>query len=367
MILPRPLRRSRGYSRISLSDRVQRLLVRVLARLPGSVQVRLSGRPPTVVDGQALDPQLQFVISVRRRRNPYGYVEPTVEEGRARLRHETAVFGVPRTAVGSVRDFTISGDGGPLRVRHYAPLAGDKRPRPLTVFLHGGGFAVGDLDTHDEPCRLLCRNGDTHVLSVDYRLAPEHPFPAALDDTLTALQWAQANAGSLGADPTRVALGGDSAGGNLTAVASRLAARERRPPVAQLLIYPATDSETPRPSQALFGHGYLLDQRDREAFSGLYLCGTGLSGTDPRVSPLLAEDLGELPPALVVIAGFDILRDEGDAYAEALRAAGTSVRTIREPGLSHAFLNMTAVVPAAHRATVAIGEAWRAMLAELER
>jgi acetyl esterase len=348
-------------TRIRLSHHLQRLLARGLARLPARVQWRLSGEPPVVADGLTLDPHVQLIRALRRRRGAPGLCEPTPEAARARFRRESLAFSVPLTPVGAVRDFQIPGEAGPLRVRHYAP-AGAPGPQPLTVYLHGGGFVIGDLDTHDEPCRLLCRYADVHVLSVEYRLAPEHPFPAALHDARAALRWAQANAASLGADPARVALGGDSAGGNLAAVEARLAKEEGRAPAAQLLIYPATDSETPRPSQAAFGAGYFLTQADRDAFSRHYLHGTGVRGTDPRVSPLRAPDLSGLPPALVVTAGFDMLRDEGDAYAAALEAAGTPTRLLRVPGQGHGFIHMTGVNPDARAAMVRVAKEWRALL-----
>ena len=345
---------------ISVGERAQYLVARALSRLPGRLQSLLAGGRVTV-DGMTLDPGVQLVRTVRRLRHRHGLTEPTVERGRARFRRENLVFRGPPTPVRAVRDFTIPGDAGPLPVRHYAPVADGTQP--LVVYLHGGGFTIGDLDTHDEACRILCREGRVHVLSVDYRLAPEHPFPAALDDTMAALRWAQANAATLGA--RAVAIGGDSAGGNLAAVAARLAARAGTPPVAQLLVYPVTDrGHAATRSQALFGEGYFLDTRDREAFNRHYLHGAAVAGDDPRVAPLRARDLHGLPPALVVTAGFDILRDEGGAYAEALRAAGTVARQRRFAGLVHGFIHMTGVARAPREATAAIAREWRALLDE---
>jgi acetyl esterase len=349
---------------LRLADRVERLISRVLVRLPPRVQVLLSGEPPVAVDGQTLDPHVQLVRALRRWRKAGGLCEPTPEQARARFRREALLFRGPVTAVGAVRDFAIPGPAGPLRVRHYAP-AGSER-QPLTVYLHGGGYVIGDLDTHDEPCRVLCGHAGVHLLSVDYRLAPEHPFPAALDDALAALRWAQAHATEFGADPGRVAIGGDSAGANLAAVVSRLTARER-PPYAQLLIYPPTDSETKRRSQALFSEGWFLSQADRDAFADHYLSGSGATGSDPRVSPLLAADHSGLAPALVVTAGFDILRDEAEAYHEALVAAGTTARLTRIPAHPHGFLHMTGVSPGARAALVQVGRDWRALLDGIHR
>jgi acetyl esterase len=344
---------------LRLVDRIERFAARMLVRLPGHLHVRLSGEPPVSVDGLTLDPHAQLVRTLRRRRNKHGLCEPTVPQGRARYRRESILFRGPVTQVAAVQDYTIPGPGGPLRVRHYAPAA--EGPRPLTVYLHGGGFVIGDLDTHDEACRILCRHGDVHVLAVDYRLAPEHPFPAALDDTFAALRWAQAHAAELGADPGRVAIGGDSAGANLATVVS-IQTRADAPPAAQLLIYPVTDSKNTRPSQQLFGEGYFLTNADRAAFTHHYLGGTGTAERDWRVSPLYADDLGGLAPALVVTAGFDMLRDEGEAYADALRSAGTTVRLTRVDAHGHGFVHMTGVSPGAREAMVQAARDWRALL-----
>jgi acetyl esterase len=271
------------------------------------------------------------------------------------------VFGGPRTPVGAVRDFEIQGGGGRLRVRHYAPPRGPAAGRDLLVYLHGGGFVIGDLETHDEACHLLCLHASTHVLSVDYRLAPEHPFPAGLEDALAAFRWARGNAASLGADPARVSVGGDSAGGNLAAVVAQVSAREA-PPVAQLLIYPATDGAREYRSKELFGRGFFLDRTDCEDFLRHYAESAGVSGEDPRVSPLRARDLSGLAPALVVTAGFDVLRDEGDAYARALAGAGCRVAPLRFPALAHGFINMTGVCPSTRAALVEVARGWRALL-----
>jgi acetyl esterase len=344
---------------LRLSERVERFAARVLVRLPGHWHVRLSGEPPVTADGLTLDPHVQLVRMLRKRRGHPGLCKPDVQAGRARYRRESLLFRGPVTPVGSVRDFTLPGPGGPLPVRHYAPAAAG--PQPLTVYVHGGGFTIGDLDTHDEACRILCAEGRVHVLAVDYRLAPEHPFPAALDDARAALRWAQAHAAELGADPARVAIGGDSAGGNLAAVIA-LETRDDAPPAAQLLIYPATDAKNTRPSQQLFGEGYFLDDADRADFTRYYLGGTGVGERDWRVSPLYAGDHGGLAPALVVTAGFDMLRDEGEAYAQALRAAGSPVYLARVDAHGHGFLHMTGISPGARQAMVQVGRDWRQVL-----
>ncbi|HEX8068457.1 MAG TPA: alpha/beta hydrolase [Pyrinomonadaceae bacterium] len=350
-------------ARATSAGRAERLAARALGRLPAWLQLRLSGQPQIVVDEQRLDPQVQLLLALHRKRRPHGLCHPNPPQARARFRRDILATTGPLTPVGTVRDLELPGAGVPLRARHYAPPVSVDQHCDLLVYLHGGGFVIGDLDTHDEPCRLLCRHAATHVLSVAYRLAPEHPFPAALDDTLAALRWAQDNAAALGAQTARVALGGDSAGANLATVAARRAARAGHPPAAQLLIYPATDAATPRASQELFGAGFFLDRADCDAFFHHYTAGTGVADDDPRVSPLRARDHSWLPPTLLVTAGFDVLRDEGEAYAAALRAAGTPVRSRRFPALGHGFINMTGVAPAARQATIEIAHAWRALLA----
>jgi acetyl esterase len=346
-----------------LSQRAQLVAARLVGHLPDRIKIRLSGEPSVIVDGQQLDPQLQFLRSVSRRRRVRGLIEPSIAAGRERYRRETRAFRGPTTTVAEVRDFDIPGPTSSLRVRHYAPLAaaGDA-PAPLTVYLHGGGFVIGDLDTHDEPSRILCRHAGVHVLSVEYRLAPEHPFPAAVDDAREAFAWARTHAASLGADPGLVAIAGDSAGANLATVVSHLTSRDPHGPVAQLLIYPATDIVTERRSHRLFGDGFFLTMADCEAFFRCYTGGAGARDDDPRLSPLLADDLSKLPPALIVTAGFDPLRDEGDAYAHALESAGTSVRVHRFPGLGHGFIHMTGVCPAARQAMLAIARGWRVLM-----
>jgi acetyl esterase len=343
----------------TFKERLQGFTGRSLGRLPTRLQLRLSRHPPVEVDGQRLDPSLQLILALNRKRKRHGLCEPDPATARARFRREVLIYRGAEPRVGGVRDFEIPGEAGPLRVRHYAPT---KASGDLLVYLHGGGFVIGDLETHDEPCRLLCLHARTHVLSVEYRLAPEHPFPAGLNDALAALRWAQENAARLGAEPARVSVGGDSAGGNVAAVVAQLAAAER-PPAAQLLIYPATDAVNgERPSKKLFGRGFFLARTDCEDFSRHYAEGTGVRREDPRVSPLRAADLSGLAPTLLATAGFDYLRDEGDAYAEKLRQAGNVVVWRRFTSLGHGFINMTGVCPAARAALVELARDWRALI-----
>jgi acetyl esterase len=354
---------------LSLRERIEGEVARLSGALPARLQLLLAGGKPVRVDGEVLDPGVQLALrslalqgmkSVSGAEAP---VDPEPDTVRASSHRMAIVTNRRPTPVGSVRELQARGADGPLRARHYGPSdAGG--PHPLLVFIHGGGMVIGDLETHDEPCRLLCRHGAMHVLSIEYRLAPEHPFPAPVEDSLAAFRWAAAHAAELGADPDRVAIGGDSAGGNLSAVVSQLAARDGGPaPALQLLIYPNTTYVHRPGGDPRFGHGFLLTDDDRRWFDGHYLRGTGTEPSDPRVSPLLAEDLTGVAPAIVVTAAFDMLRDEGERYADALREAGVRVVKHRAAGMIHGFIQMT-MLRGPRDATVELAGMARAALAK---
>jgi acetyl esterase len=347
---------------LTLGERLQQRAVRALGALPPNVQVRLSGRPPVRIDGDTLAPQVQLTLALleRRREPPPETLSPA--QARAQRRRLAAILAGKPTEVGAVADVDLEADV-PLRARHYAPSEVDE-PHPMLVYYHGGGFTYGDLDTHDALCRILCKHAGAHVLAIAYRLAPEHPFPAPVEDARAALRWAHQHAALLGADPSRIGVGGDSAGGNLAAVVSQLAARDGGPaPVLQLLIYPATDFTRRRRSRDLFGEGFLLSNAEMDWFEDNYLGPERTHASDPRASPLLADDKSNLAPAYVVTAAFDPLRDEGEEYAAALRAAGTPVVLRRFPGFIHAFVAGAGVSRPAHDAVVEIAGATRAMFA----
>jgi acetyl esterase len=338
-----------------LYARAEFAIARGLFNLPSSWQVRISGRPALALDGQQLHPDMQLLLATLRWRGQEPSLSAArVEIARANMREATTRF-ADAPAVGAVRNFTIPGPGGRLRVRHYAPVG--SAPAPLLVYLHGGGFALGDLDTHDLPCRLLCRHADTHVLSIDYRLAPEHPYPAALEDGHAALRWAAEHAAELGADPQRLAIGGDSAGANLSTVIARDGGPRLQ---AQLLIYPCTDMLGQWPSRKLFADGMILTSRDMDWFNMLYV--QDMPRDEPRISPLRAADLARLPQALLVTAGFDPLRDEGEAYAGALRRAGNHVISWRERGLLHGYVNYAGLSRESRSAVKRIGSALSELL-----
>jgi len=265
----------------------------------------------------------------------------------------------PPDPVARVEDCTIPGPAGAIPVRIYTP-EGDG-PFPVLVFFHGGGWVICTLDTHDGLCRALANGAGCVVVSVDYRLAPEHRFPAATEDCFAATQWVAAHAGDLRADPARVAVGGDSAGGNLTAVVTQVARAHGGPPLAfQLLIYPAVDfrRETGYPSMADNDQGYVLDRAAMEWFTNHYLR-SDADRTNELASPLLATDLRGLPPALVITAEYDPLRDEGEAYARRLHDAGVPVTVRRYAGMMHGFFGMIAQFDTAKEAVAEAGAALR--------
>ena len=352
-------------ARLAVLNASSAVMLRLLPRLPDGVKRTLLGRRTMTIDGNTLDTTLQFMLAAQRSAGVDSLVASSdVAVARTQLRKLSAMIRA-RIAV-DVRNTSIPGPAGSIPVRHYAPAdrVGD-RPAPLLVFFHGGGFVVGDLDTHDELCRLLCRDAGVHVLAIDYRLAPEHPAPAAIEDCYAAYRWALAHAAELGADPARVAVGGDSAGGNLSAVTSQLARNDGiAPPCLQLLLYPVTDFANDTRSKTLFADGYFLTKSDMDFFRDHYLAGSTLDTADPRISPLLADDLSGLPPAIVLTGGFDPLRDEGNAYAEALAAAGVPVDHRQFGPLVHAFANF---FPLGGASATAMAEVVSAVRAHLSR
>ncbi len=346
-----------------LVDRLASALVARLTALPDRVQLLLSGGAPIVRDGHPLAPDVQFILASEARRNGAAAMDLSDPGAlRRQQRRSASLAGGRPVKVGAVRDLVIDGGAGTIRARHYAPALGEGAP--LLVFLHGGGFVFGDLDTHDAPCRVLCRHGGMHVLAIDYRLAPEHPFPAALDDARAALRWAQAHAAELGADPSRIGIGGDSAGANLSAAVSQIALADGGPaPLCQMLIYPAVDRTRPYRSLELFDEGFFLTGASIRWFHEQYVGSTGVPKHDPRIGPLHAASFAGLPPALVVTAGFDPLRDEGEAYAAALNAAGVTAVVRRFESLVHGFFNMVGISPTSRDAVIEIAGATRTLFA----
>lgn len=336
-------------------DRTLHHLLRALPRLPASVAQALAGRPVHNARGDRLDPHTHLLLVLERTFGK-GYQGTEVHAIRRNMRTSVGISQGPPTAVQSCEDIVVDSN---LPARLYRPA--QTRP-PWLLYLHGGGWAAGDLDTHDRFCRRLCREGRLLVVSLDYRLAPEFPFPAAVHDTARAWAWLAAHAERLGGDPARGAVGGDSAGGNLSAV---LCQRQRDglvdgpTPLAQLLIYPSTDFRRLEASHNEFAHGFMLDAESIDTYRDTYAAPDIL---DPVASPGLHPDLSGLPPAVVVPADFDPLRDEGERYARALAAAGTAVQVVQGTGLVHGFCQMDAIVPAADRVCAEMVAAVAALL-----
>lgn len=266
--------------------------------------------------------------------------------------------------IGATEDRVIEGPRGPIPLRVFTPVPpASPEPGPGIIFFHGGGFVLCSINTHDVPCRLLANATGFRVVSVDYRLAPEHKFPAGLEDCIAATDWVAANAPELGIDPRRLAVAGDSAGANLATVVAH-AARDAggRPSLAyQLLVYPVVDSAGRWKSREDFAEGYMLETRTMDWFDEHYISSPG-DRLDPRVSPLRAADLSNLPPAYLVTAGHDPLRDEGAAYAEALRRAGVPVTHIDYEGMIHGFWNMSGFLDEARASIEAAAAALRRAL-----
>jgi len=327
-----------GRVRMAAVNAASRVVLRTLPKIPKPVKRLLTGRRSITIDGNTLDTTLQLMLAAQRSAGLDGLVASwDVSVARTQLRKLAAMVD-GEIAVG-VKELSIPGPAGTIRARHYAPV-NTRGTEPLLVFFHGGGFVLGDLDTHDGLCRLTCRDAGVHVLSIDYRLAPEHKAPAAGEDCYAAYRWALEHAAELGADPARVAVGGDSAGGNLAAVVSQQARDDGvQLPALQLLIYPVTDFNSETRSKTLFADGFFLTKKDMGWFQANYLEGASIDDDDPRVAPLLAEDLSGLPPALLLTGGFDPLRDEGDQYAAKLAAAGVTVDHRQYPSLVHGFAN----------------------------
>ncbi|WP_160133725.1 alpha/beta hydrolase [Halococcus salsus] len=305
-----------------------------------------------------LDPQVRALLdTLDEQRAPPTY-GVSVETARDQL--EELFSAADPEPVGEVRNFDIQGPAGPLPVRLYAPEAADG-PLPVFVTFHGGGWVIGSLDTHDAVCRGIANEADCLVLSVDYRLAPEHPFPAAVEDCYAATEWAAEFAPEIGGDPDRIAVGGDSAGGNLTAAVSLMARDQGGPDLChQSLIYPAVASPPLHEfdSYAENGEGYFLERDDMAWFYERYIP----RATDARneyAAPLLARDLADLPPATLITGGFDPLRDEGYAYADRLRDAGVAVEHEHFEGMIHGFISMTDVIDRSRDAIEVVAEGLR--------
>jgi acetyl esterase len=284
-----------------------------------------------------------------------------VDRARAALQADCDALAPPFLPMRHERDLSLEVPGARLRARLYLPTSAPERP-PLLVFFHGGGFVLGSIESHDRAVRVLAEQSSLAVLSVDYRLAPEHRAPTPIEDGFASYGWAREHAAELGVDPDSVAIGGDSAGANISAVVAHLCRDRGAPlPALQLLIYPAVDLTCTFASHRTFGNGYAIDEARVEWFLAHYIRDHADRGR-PEISPWFAERFDGLPPAIIITAGFDGLRDEAHAYAGRLRAAGVPVRGRCESALTHGFFNMGGVVDEARAANRRIAADLRQML-----
>jgi len=312
-----------------------------------------------------LDPQARALLDLMIERGvpPTHTLEPV--EARRLYRERRSFTQPPALTMAEVRDLSIGGPAGPIGLRLYRPESAAALA-PALVYYHGGGWVIGDLDTHDVLCRELAHRSGCVVVAVDYRLAPEHRFPAAVDDCLAATRWVQAQAATLGIDASRIALGGDSAGGNLaTVTAIGLRDSGGFKPRFQLLIYPGTDMRAVAPSHTSNGQGYMLTADTIAYFRGKYIPSES-NWSDWRASPLLHPDLSKLPPALVITAGFDPLRDEGRQYADALSKAGVPTQCVCFERQIHGFITMGRVIEESNTAVALCGLALQRAMARTD-
>jgi acetyl esterase len=342
---------------MAIPDSIGGPVARWLLNIKEPLLRRLAGPPITNDDGAVLDTHLRALITleVMARRPPQESL--SVAEARAQMKSSVLVVEEVASPLFRIRDDSI---GGSIPIRIYNPRQ-TTEPLPVAMYLHGGGFVLGDLDTHDAACRRLARDADCIVVAVDYRRGPEHRFPAAVDDAWASFRWTVENAAKLGGDPGRVGVAGDSAGGNLATATSLLARDAGGPtPIFQLLVYPAVDFYRRAESHRRFAQGFLLSSSTIDWYTANYA--DRRDWDDMRASPLLAKDVSGVAPAHIVTAGFDPLRDEGRAYAARLREAGVAVHLHEERTLTHGFFNMVGVIPAARAACQGIARALHAGL-----
>ena len=335
---------------------MQRLLIALIALLPESFFRLCYGLKPVVIDGQRLDSKARLLCDIDRK-TATPVRDTPVETTRANMERLADALAGKRPRLQSTEDIDLSTATGPLPARLYRPTTDPSLP--VLVYYHGGGYIRGSIASHDGLCARLARYGGFAVLSVDYRLAPEHKFPAAVDDAITAFDWAVQYGADYGLDPEKVAVGGDSSGGCLAAaVAQQAKARGGARPVFQMLLYPTLDAHLSADSYQLFEDGYFLTYDRIRDYRDMYL-NTAAERDDVRASPLLNPDLAGLPPALIITAGFDPLRDEAESYGRALQAAGVRVGAVRYPSMVHGFMSMTALLPQADKALRQAAEALR--------
>jgi acetyl esterase len=310
---------------------------------------------------RTMDPKAQIVGEFVKSIRVPGFFPP-LPELRQQLRVMVTLMDEPAPALPRIEDIKIPGPAGDIPARLYAPTL-EKRPLPTVAYFHGGGWVQGDLETHHGLCARLARHAGVLVVAVDYRLAPEHKFPAAVEDCFAAYRWLRTKGRDVGADTARVAVAGDSAGGNLSAAVSQLAAASNiAVPTCQVLIYPAVDFSLETPSHRELADGHVIP-RDRILWYMEQYLKSDADKADLRASPLRAPSLKGQPPAMIVTAGFDPLRDEGQAYGRRLQEAGVEVVDREYPGQIHAFVSLTKAIPQGMAATLEIADFLRRRLA----
>jgi acetyl esterase len=345
-----------------LRFRLEYAATKALLGLPPRLQ-RLLIRKPIVIDGQTLAPELQLMLRMKQlARIPAAEALPLAEAREELLRQQLLVGG--RQHVGALRDLEVDGAEGPLRARLYTPTERlGAAPAPTMLFIHGGGWMYGDLESHDPACRFLAERSGVQLLAIDYRLSPEHKFPAAVEDCQAAYRWLVEHADEVNADPARLAVGGDSAGGSLSASTAIWAAEQGLPLAFQLLLYPGADFVERAASRSTFGEGFVLTTLFMDNAEEAYFA-PGADKSVPDASALRRVDFPEkIAPALVLTGGFDPLRDEGEAYAALLEKQGVEVETKRYSSMIHGFLHLVGVGREAKSYVAEIADKLRAALA----
>jgi acetyl esterase len=311
--------------------------------------------------GRTMDPKAQLVGEFVKSIRVPGYFPP-LPELRQQLRTMVSLMDEPAPPLARIEDIAIPGPAGAMPARLYDASGERNAARPAVLYFHGGGWVQGDLETHHGLCARLAQRSGALVIALDYRLAPEHPFPAAVDDCLAAYRWLRAHARELSVDPARIAVAGDSAGGNLAAVVSQQTALTGEPvPACQVLIYPAVDFALDTPSHQELAQAHVIPRDRIEWYAAQYIPAI-TDRLDPRAAPLRAADLSGQPPTLVISAGFDPLRDEGHAYAERLRSAKVDAIDHEYPGQIHAFVSLTKAIPQGLAATFEVADYLRMRL-----
>ncbi len=333
---------------------VERKVALGLFHLPKPLVNAIGMRRRKTIEGRTLDAQCAALIELDSLRGEVDVSQLTPSQARRRLAAGVAILDLKRPPDVDVREVSVQGAAGPLRARFYSP-AGLPTVAPLIVYFHGGGWVTCDLDTHEAFCTHLAKRAGVRVISVDYRLAPEHPFPAPIDDATAAFLDVASRASEFGGDLARVAVMGDSAGGNLSAVIAHRTARSAVRPALQILLYPAVDATFSFASHQTFADGYILTERSIRWYLDHY-ARPDVDRRHPDLSPLFSEDFKGLPRALVYTAGFDPLRDEGAAYVQKLSAAGVQVLYRELPTLVHGFSLMGAAIDAARDAIASIAD-----------